>query len=95
MVTKQLADNEKIIVDTYSLVGWQETAEVSVQLAGGLCTICCGGQGLFNTVVTGPGQVVLQSMSFERYRQALKPPEDGGAMTNNPGGSPAEVSMER
>ena len=64
-------------------------------MAGGLCTICCGGEGLFNTVVTGPGNVYLQSMSFERYRAALKPPEEGGAITNQPGGSPAEVSMER
>ena len=36
--------------------------------------MCCGGEGIFNTTLTGPGLVIIQSMSFEKYRRALIPP---------------------
>lgn len=74
VLTKTLGENEAIIVDTSSLVGYQEGVKLSIKRAGGCCTLCCGGEGLFNTKVKGPGLVIVQSMSFEKYRQALAPP---------------------
>ena len=32
-----------------------------------------GGEGLFNTVVTGPGRVVLQTMALPAFASALIP----------------------
>ena len=100
MVEHTLADGETIVVDTPSLIGWQETTKVSYKMAGDCLTICCGGQGLVNTTVTGPGKILLQSMSFESYRQALRPPpqmprNQGGTSNQVGGGAPPTQEMER
>lgn len=76
IVTKVLAPGEVIVVDTHSIVGYQESVKLGVRLAGGLCMCCCGGEGVFNSTLTGPGLVVLQSMSFEKYRRAVAPPNN-------------------
>lgn len=74
VLTKTLGAGESMLVDTSSLVGYQEGVKLSLAAAGGCCTLCCGGEGLFNTKVEGPGLVIVQSMSFEKYRAALAPP---------------------
>ena len=61
-MVKELGPGEKIVVDTHSVVAWSETIELNIQLAGGLGAICCAGEGLFNTTLTGPGVVYFQSM---------------------------------
>eukprot|EP00948_MAST-09A_sp_MAST-9A-sp1_P001353 g1353.t1 len=103
VLEKTLAEGEKIVVDTNSLVGWQSTVDVNFRLAGNFCTICCGGEGLFNTVLTGPGKIWVQSMSFERFKAAVGPSNAekaalaGAAAANaaqNAGG-PEEIEMSR
>jgi uncharacterized protein (AIM24 family) len=74
VLTKKLGEGDSMIVDTDCIVGYQEGVTMSIKRAGGCCTMCCGGEGLFNTKIKGPGLVILQSMSFERYRAALAPP---------------------
>ena len=80
VMEKVLGDGEKIIIDTQSLVAWDDTVKMEVRMAGGCFTICCAGEGMFNTVMTGPGRVLIQSMSFEKFRRAIAPPmpEEGG-----------------
>jgi len=76
IVTKTLAPQEVIVVDTDSIVGFQESVQLGIRRAGGCCMCCCGGEGMFNSTLTGPGLVVLQSMSFEKYRRAVAPPNN-------------------
>ena len=75
VIQKKLQVGESIIVDTNSLVAWSRTTKFDVQLAGNMTTVCCGGMGLYNTKVTGPGLVIIQSMPFEKaasaYMEAL------------------------
>lgn len=61
-----------MVVDTNSLVAWNESVTMDIRMAGGLATCCCGGEGMFNTVMTGPGTVYLQSMSFKKFKESLK-----------------------
>jgi uncharacterized protein (AIM24 family) len=74
VLTKTLADGEVLLVDTNSVVGFQETVKMGVKSSGGCCNCCCGGEGLFNTRLTGPGMVVIQSMSEGKYKRAVAPP---------------------
>lgn len=74
IVMKVLQANESLIVDTTSIVGFQSSVKLAIKKAGGCCTMCCGGEGLFNSVLTGPGLVIIQSMSFEKYKHAVAPP---------------------
>lgn len=74
VLTKTLADGERLLVDTDSVVGFQETVKMGIKSSGGCCNCCCGGEGMFNTVLTGPGLVVIQSMSEGKYKRAVAPP---------------------
>lgn len=53
-----------------------------------ITTICCSGEGLFNTTFTGPGKIWIQSMSIDKMR-TLFPPQsasDGGGGDGGDGG---------
>ncbi|MEE3362236.1 MAG: TIGR00266 family protein [Anaerovoracaceae bacterium] len=58
----QLGPGEQIIADTGYVVAMDATCTMEVQTVKGAKNILFGGEGLFNTVVTGPGKVILQSM---------------------------------
>jgi len=63
---KTLADGEQIQVDGPSVVAVEKSVKWEVVRAGDCMMMCCGGNGLFNTLLTGPGLVIMQSMSMER-----------------------------
>ena len=46
---------------------------MDVQTVKGAKNIFFGGEGLFNTVVTGPGEVVLQTMPVVKLAEAIIP----------------------
>jgi len=68
---KQLGPGEKLIVDTNSLVAFENTCQYEIISTGGIGMVCCGGEGIFNTKMTGPGLVIVQSMSLEKMRLAI------------------------
>ena len=59
---RQLAAGEKLIVDSGFVAAMESTCNMEIQTIKGLSNIVLGGEGLFNTVVTGPGKVWLQTM---------------------------------
>ena len=79
VMEKNLVDGEEIIVDMQSLVAWDSTVTYDLRLAGGSLTMCCAGEGMFVNVMKGPGRVVIQSMSFEKFCKAVAPPPGAGA----------------
>eukprot|EP00004_Rigifila_ramosa_P017885 TRINITY_DN43_c0_g1_i1.p1 TRINITY_DN43_c0_g1~~TRINITY_DN43_c0_g1_i1.p1 ORF type:complete len:272 (-),score=70.93 TRINITY_DN43_c0_g1_i1:74-844(-) len=72
IVFKDLADGETIVIDTNSVVGFAATCKYEISLNSGLCNCCFNGEGCFNTSITGPGRVYLQSMSFEKLTQTIR-----------------------
>ncbi|EGD80130.1 hypothetical protein PTSG_10404 [Salpingoeca rosetta] len=71
VLMRKLEAGEELICDQSSVVAFQSTVNYAVRRAGGLLMCCCGGEGLFNSVLTGPGTVVLQSMPIEKIAAAL------------------------
>lgn len=67
--SKTLQPGESMAVNRNSVVAWEGTIEFSFRMAGNLCMMCCGGEGLTESVLTGPGKVVIQSMPFETVRE--------------------------
>ncbi len=59
----QLQPGQQIIVDTGNLAAMTESCTMDIQTVPGIKNALFGGEGLFNTVITGPGTVWLQSMS--------------------------------
>lgn len=71
LLHKRLGPGEQLVVDTHSLVAFENTVKFDIQTVGGAGMVCCGGQGIFNSLMTGPGLVIVQSMSLEKMRAAL------------------------
>ena len=55
------------------LAAMSDTCTMDIQPVQGAKNIFFGGEGLFNTVVTGPGRVVLQTMPISGVASALIP----------------------
>ena len=68
-----LAPGQQIIVDTGNLAMVDATCQIDIQTVRGAKNVLFGGEGLFNTVVTGPGRVVLQTMALPAFASALIP----------------------
>lgn len=62
IVEYDLAPGQQIIVDTGYLAALESTCSMDIQSVPGLKNMVFGGEGLFNTVITGPGHIWLQTM---------------------------------
>ncbi|MDG6220625.1 MAG: TIGR00266 family protein [Candidatus Thermoplasmatota archaeon] len=72
-VEMDLAPGQTVKVDTGSVVGWDGTVRFDIQRAGGIKTSLFAGEGLFLTTLTGPGHVILQSMTLKNLAMAIYP----------------------
>ncbi len=66
-----LAPGEKKIVNTGYLVMMDDTCQMSIETVKGFKNVMFGGEGFFNTVITGPGRVVLQTMPITQTAALL------------------------
>ena len=73
-----LAAGETLQVDTGSIVAFDEGVNYDIQLVGGIKTALFGGEGLFLATLTGPGRVIVQSMTLAKMRRELAPSASGG-----------------
>ncbi len=69
----ELAPGQQMIVDTGYLAAMTATCSVDVQTVPGIKNALLGGEGLFNTVVTGPGKIYMQSMPVAQLAGAIRP----------------------
>ena len=72
-----LGTGEVLQVDPGCLVAFDESVVYDIQLAGGIRTAIFGGEGLFLATMTGPGRVIVQSMTLDRMRRELAPSRGG------------------
>lgn len=72
-VEYNLAPGQQIIVDTGNLAMMDATCSIDIQSVKGVKNVLFGGEGLFNTVITGPGKVVLQTMPVSNFAAAMAP----------------------
>ncbi len=68
-----LGEGQKIIIDTGHLVMMSATCQMDIQTVKGAKNILFGGEGLFNTVITGPGEVAIQTMPISKLAQRIQP----------------------
>jgi len=72
-VEYELAARQSMILDTGYLVFMDETCSLDIEKIKGVKNMLFGGEGLFNTKVTGPGRIVLQTMPIVKVAQSLIP----------------------
>jgi uncharacterized protein (TIGR00266 family) len=73
-----LGAGESLQIDTGCIVAFEETMDYDIQLAGGIRTALFGGEGLFLATLTGPGRVIVQSLTLQKMRRELAPYRTGG-----------------
>ena len=68
-----LAPGQQLVIDTGYLAAMTGSCQLEIQTVPGIKNVVFGGEGLFNTVVTGPGRVWLQSMPVSQLAGAIRP----------------------
>lgn len=72
VVEYELKEGQQIVVDTGNLAAMSATCSMDIQSVPGVKNALFGGEGLFNTVVSGPGRVWLQTMPISSVAAALR-----------------------
>ena len=67
----QLGPGEAMVVDTGYLAAMDATCSMEIVTVDGVKNMLFGGEGLFNTVVRGPGKIILQSMPVSAVAGAI------------------------
>lgn len=66
-----LGEGEQLVVDSGYVACMEDTCSMEIVTVKGLTNVLLGGEGLFNTVVTGPGKVWLQTMPINSLAMNL------------------------
>lgn len=69
----ELAADQSMIVDTGYLAAMDATCSMEIVTVPGVKNMLLGGEGVFNTVVKGPGKIILQTMPVSAVAGALSP----------------------
>ena len=70
-VEYDLAPGEKLISSTGQVAIMDASCSMDIQTVKGVKNVLFGGEGLFNTVITGPGHVVMQTMPLSNFAGAI------------------------
>ena len=71
IVQKILIEGETVLVDTDCILAFADSCKLDIRRAGGILGMVGGGEGIFNTTLTGPGLVIMVSMNQIMFREAL------------------------
>ncbi|MBQ1384819.1 MAG: TIGR00266 family protein [Firmicutes bacterium] len=66
-VEYELSAGQQLVIDTGNLAMIDATCGIDVVTVKGVKNALLGGEGLFHTVVTGPGKVTLQTMPLSSF----------------------------
>lgn len=77
-----LAAGQRLQIETGNIVAFDDTVSYDIEYVGGIKTAIFGGEGLFLATLTGPGRVILQSLTLQKLRRELAPMKTGGDSHN-------------
>ena len=66
-VEYELQAGQQMVIDTGYLAMMDATCSIDIQAVKGIKNVMFGGESLFNTIVTGPGRIILQSMPMSHF----------------------------
>ena len=73
VVEYELQAGQQLVVDTGHLAAMSGSCQIDIQKVPGVKNMLFGGEGIFNTVITGPGKIWLQSMPIVNVAGVLRP----------------------
>lgn len=73
VIQYELSAGQSIVVDTGHLAAMDASCSMEIQAVPGVKNMLFGGEGVFHTVITGPGRIFLQTMPINRVADTLLP----------------------
>lgn len=73
VVEYELAPGQQIVVDTGHLAAMTASCQMDIRSVPGVKNMLFGGECIFNTIITGPGRVWLQTMPISNVAGVLRP----------------------
>ncbi len=73
VVEYELERGQKMVIDTGYLAAMSASCQMDIQSVPGVKNMLFGGEGIFNTVVTGPGRIWLQTMPISNVAGVIRP----------------------
>ncbi len=73
LIEYELKPGQQIIVDTGNVAGFTPSVQMDIRQVPGMKNMLFGGEGLFNTVLTGPGRIWLQTMPISNVAASIRP----------------------
>ncbi len=73
VVEYDLMPGQSMVVDTGYLAAMDATCSMEIQTVPGVKNMLFGGEGVFNTVITGPGKIYLQTMPISSVAAVIRP----------------------
>ena len=73
VVEYELKPGQQIVVDTGYVAAMDGSVRMDIQEVPGLKNMFFGGEGVFNTLLTGPGHIWLQTMPISGTAAAMAP----------------------
>ncbi len=71
VIEYNLEAGQQIVVDTGHLAAMTESCQMDVKTVPGVKNMLFGGEGIFNTYITGPGRIWLQTMPVSNMAGVL------------------------
>ena len=73
LIEYELQVGQQIVVDTGNVAGFTPGVQMEIRQVPGMKNMLLGGEGIFNTVLTGPGRVWLQTMPISNVAMSIRP----------------------
>ncbi len=73
LIEYDLKPGQRLVVDTGNVAGYSPSVDMNIQAVSGGMNMLLGGEGIFHTVLTGPGRVWLQTMPIYNVANAIRP----------------------
>ena len=73
LIEYELHAGQQIVVDTGNVAGFTPSVQMEIRQVPGMKNMLLGGEGIFNTVLTGPGKVWLQTMPISNVAMSIRP----------------------
>ena len=72
VVEYELQMGQQIVVDTGHLAAMTASCSMEIKSVPGVKNMVFGGEGIFNTIISGPGKIWLQSMPISNVAGVLR-----------------------
>ena len=73
IIEYELKAGQQIVVDTGNVAAFTPGVQMDIKQVPGVKNMLFGGEGLFNTVLTGPGRIWLQTMPISTVANSIRP----------------------